>query len=376
MYSRIPIIGLAVAIGWKTSQTFSTSFFQKNDDKIKSDLTDIIGNTPLIELKSLSKLTGARILAKAEHLNPGGSIKDRAALYILREIEKNAKPDSLVVEATGGNTGIALALLCLSKGLKTYFTVSDKVSSDKIDFMRVLGSTVEVCPAVPFADDRNFVKRAIAVAKANPNAFYTNQFFNLANFRAHYETTAPEIWKQTNGKIDAVALASGTGGTIAGLSRFLKEKNPSIKVFLIDPPGGFMYNYIKTGSASMNSVKPHNGNGSIIEGIGFSQVTDNFKQAIIDDAITGTDDEAVLMGYFLLKNEGLFLGPSAAFNVVAAVKVAKMLKSKNPNSTPTVVTILCDSGRNYQTKMYNKQWLEHEKYHVPVALHDIDFIEN
>lgn len=315
---------------------------------IKSGFVGSIGNTPLIRLNSFSDQTGCEILGKAEFLNPGGSVKDRAALYIIQDAEERGllKPGGTVVEGTAGNTGIGLAHICNAKGYKCLIVIPETQSQEKIDLLRTLGAEVRTVPAVPYKDPNNYVRLSGAIASELENAIWANQFDNLANRRAHYETTAPEIWAQTDGKVDGWVAATGTGGTYAGVAMFLKEKNPAIHCVVADPMGSGLYSYIKTG-------EPHPEGSSITEGIGNSRVTANMEGAPADDAIQVSDREAIQVVYQLLEKDGLFMGGSVGINVAAAVSVAKKLGAGH-----TIVTILCDGGSRYQSKLFNREWLK------------------
>ncbi|KAF0685688.1 Aste57867_22473 [Aphanomyces stellatus] len=354
-------------------------------------LAGAIGNTPLLEIKSLSKLTGCRILAKAEYvgymsmfmtmaeiicrfMNPSGSVKDRAAKSLIEDAEKSGKlkPGGTVVEATGGNTGVGLAIVAASKGYKTIFTMPDKTSSEKIELMQVLGATVHVQPTVDVDDPEHFYNVAKRIVAADPLCFGPDQFENVANSRAHYEGTGPEIWRQTAGKVDGFIVASGTGGTIGGVSKFLKEQNPAIQVWHIDPiEGGASSDYVNSKQSTMASngfeLIPKRDGSTIAEGIGLARVTPNFKFGSIDKGIFGTNMEIVKMAYYLLGHEGLFVGPSAALNVVGAVKMARSLGPGH-----TIVTVLCDGGDRYRSKLFNAAWLaEHNltgSVHAPLEL--------
>ena len=314
---------------------------------IKHGFVGTVGNTPLIRLNSFSKETGCEILGKAEFLNPGGSVKDRAALYIIQEAEEKGllKPGGTVVEGTAGNTGIGLAHVCNAKGYKCLVVIPDTQSQEKIDALRTLGAEVRTVPAVPYKDPNNYVRLSGRLAAEMENAIWANQFDNLANRRSHYETTGPEIWQQTDGKVDAWVTSTGTGGTLAGVAMYLKEKKPTIKNILADPMGSALYSYIKTGENSSEG-------SSITEGIGNSRVTANMEGAPIDDAIRVDDHECVKVVYRLLKEEGLFVGGSTGINVAAAVALAKQLGPGH-----TIVTILCDSGGRYQSRLFNREWL-------------------
>jgi cysteine synthase A len=314
---------------------------------IKRGFVEAIGNTPLIRLNSFSDETGCEILGKAEFLNPGGSVKDRAALYMIEDAERNGtlKPGGTVVEGTAGNTGIGLAHICNAKGYKCLIIIPETQSAEKIEALRTLGAEVRTVPAVPYKDPNNYVKLSGRVAAELANAVWANQFENLANRLAHYETTAPEIWAQTDGKIDAWVSSTGTGGTLAGVSLFLKQKNPAIKTILADPMGSGLYSYVKTGEIKLEG-------SSITEGIGNSRVTGNMAGVLIDDAIQIDDRECIEVIYQLLRKDGLFMGGSVGINVAAAVRLAKQMGPGH-----TIVTVLCDGGARYQSKLFDRAWL-------------------
>jgi cysteine synthase A len=314
---------------------------------IKNGFVGTIGNTPLIRLNSFSDETGCEILGKAEFLNPGGSVKDRAALYIIKDAEEKGllKPGGTVVEGTAGNTGIGLAHICNAKGYKCLIVIPDNQSQEKIDALKTLGAEVRTVPAVPYKDPNNYVKLSGRLAEEMENAVWANQFDNLANRRAHYETTGPEIWEQTNGKIDAWVTATGTGGTFAGVGMFLKEKNSAVRIVLADPMGSGLYSYFKTGEIKTEG-------SSITEGIGTTRVTANMENAPVDDAIQINDTEAVRVIYQLLRKEGLFMGGSVGINVGAALALAKQMGPGH-----TIVTVLCDGGARYQSRLFDRQWL-------------------
>ena len=313
---------------------------------IKEGFVGTVGNTPLIRLKSFSEETGCNILGKAEFLNPGGSVKDRAALYIIKNAEEKGllKPGGTVVEGTAGNTGIGLAHICNAKGYKCLIIIPETQSQEKIDLLRTLGAEVRTVPAVPYKDPNNYVKVSGRLAEELDNAIWANQFDNLANRQAHYETTGPEIWQQTNGKVDGWVSATGTGGTYAGGALFFKEKNPNIKCIVADPMGSGLYSYVKTGE-----IKPEG--SSITEGIGNSRITANMQDVPIDDAIQIDDHEALRIVYQLLSQDGLFMGGSVGINVGAAVALAKEMGPGH-----NIVTILCDGGARYQSRLYNQEW--------------------
>lgn len=314
---------------------------------IKAGFIATVGNTPLIRLNSFCEETGCEILGKAEFLNPGGSVKDRAALYIIEDAEKQGllKPGGTVVEGTAGNTGIGLAHICNAKGYRCKIIIPETQSQEKIEALRTLGADVQTVPAVPYRDPNNYVKLSGRVADELDNAIWANQFDNLANRQAHYETTGPEIWQQTDGKIDGWVAATGTGGTYAGVAMYLKEKNPNIQVVVADPMGSGLYSYVKTGE-----IKPE-GN-SVTEGIGNSRITKNMEGVPIDDAIQVDDTECIRVIYQLLRRDGLFMGGSVGINVGAAVALAKQMGPGH-----TIVTVLCDGGARYQSKLYNREWL-------------------
>jgi cysteine synthase len=324
---------------------------------IKQGFVSTVGNTPLIRLNSFSDETGCEILGKAEFLNPGGSVKDRAALFMIEDAEAKGllKPGGTVVEGTAGNTGIGLAHICNAKGYKCLIVIPDTQSQEKMDALRVLGAEVRAVPAVPYKDPNNYVKLSGRLAAETENAVWANQFDNLANRLAHYKTTGPEIWTQTDGKIDAWVSSTGTGGTYAGVALYLKEQNPNIKTVLADPMGSGLYSYVKTGEIHMEG-------SSVTEGIGNSRVTANLEGAPIDDAIQIDDQECIRVIYQLLRKDGLFMGGSVGINVGAAVALAKQLGPGH-----TIVTVLCDGGTRYQSKLYNPAWLK-EKGLMPVDI--------
>ncbi|MDP8966216.1 MAG: cysteine synthase A [Cyanobacteriota bacterium] len=314
---------------------------------IKAGFIGAIGNTPLIRLNSFSEQTGCEILGKAEFLNPGGSVKDRAALYIIKDAEEKGllQPGGTVVEGTAGNTGIGLAHICNAKGYKCLIIIPETQSQEKMDALRTLGAEVRPVPAVPYKDPNNYVKLSGRIAEEMENAIWANQFDNLANRQAHYLTTGPEIWEQTNGKIDAWVTATGTGGTFGGVSMYLKEKNPNIKSVVADPLGSGLYSYVKTGEINPNG-------SSITEGIGSTRITANMEGVPVDDAIQVDDREAIRVIYQLLRKDGLFMGGSVGINVGAAVALAKEMGPGH-----TIVTILCDGGSRYQSRLFNQEWL-------------------
>jgi len=314
---------------------------------LRNGFEGTVGNTPLIRLHGLSAETGCEILAKAEFLNPGGSVKDRAALYIIADAERRGalRPGGTVVEGTAGNTGIGLAHLCNARGYRCLIVIPNTQSPEKVDLLRTLGAEVRLVPAVPYAHPDNYVKLAGRIAAELPNAIWANQFDNVVNRQAHYETTGPEIWRDSRGRIDAFVCASGTGGTLAGVARYLKEQNAQVRIVLADPMGSALYRYVKTGKLESEGT-------SITEGIGSSRVTANFEGTPLDDAIRVADPECVAMVYRLLRHEGLFVGGSSGINVAAAVRLARELGPRH-----TIVTLLCDRGSLYMGRLFNREYL-------------------
>ena len=327
---------------------------------VHNNFIDAIGNTPLIRLNGPSNETGCNILGKAEYLNPGGSIKDRAAWAIIKDSEEKniLRENGIIVEGTAGNTGIGLTLIGNSKGYKSIIVMPDTQTKEKIDILRYIGAELRLVPAKPYKDPDNFVKYSGRLAeeiskKNNGNVLWANQFDNIANYLGHYQTTGQEIWKQTNGKIDGFICSSGTGGTIAGVGKALKEKNKNIKIYLADPKGSALYNFIK-----FKELKSE-GN-SITEGIGSSRITANFGEAPIDDAFSVDDVDALTEIYKLIENEGLSLGTSSGINVAGAISLAKEL---GPGKT--IVTVLCDKSDKYHSKLFNKDFLKEKNLPIP-----------
>ena len=307
-----------------------------------------VGNTPLIRLSGISEETGCDIYGKAEFLNPSGSVKDRAAKGIILAAEQGGElgPGGTVVEGTAGNTGIGLAHVCNARGYRCIIVIPDTQSPEKLDLLRALGAEVRPVPAAPYKDPNNFQKIAGRLAAEMANTIWANQFDNLANREAHLATTGPEIWRDLDGTVDAFVSTSGTGGTIAGTSEYLKSRNRRVLTVLADPTGTATWHYVKHGEVKVV------GGGSISEGIGSTRITANFDGAPIDDAEMVPDQECVDMVYRLLNEEGLFLGGSSGINVAAAVRVAKAI---GPGKT--IVTILCDGGSRYQSRLFNPEWL-------------------
>ena len=326
----------------------------------KNNFIDSIGNTPLIKLKVASEITGCNIYGKAEYLNPGGSVKDRAALALIKDAQekKLISEGGIVVEGTAGNTGIGLCLLGNSLGYKTIIVMNDNQTQEKKDTLRNIGADLRLVPPKPYKDDGNYVKVAGKLAEElkstnNNGVVWANQFDNTANAKGHYETTGPEIWEQTDGKIDGFVCASGTGGTIGGVSKFLKEKNKDLKIYLSDPTGSALYNHIMNGELKAEG-------GSITEGIGSSRITKNFAEAKIDGAFSISDQESLPILYDLIKNEGLSLGTSCGVNIAGAIRLGKEL---GPGKT--IVTILCDKSDKYNSKMFNKKFLKEKNLPIP-----------
>ncbi|RJG13277.1 cysteine synthase A [Pseudomonas cavernicola] len=314
---------------------------------IREGFIGSIGNTPLIRLGRLSAETGCEILGKAEFLNPGGSVKDRAALYIVRDAERRRalRPGGTIVEGTAGNTGIGLAHISAARGYRCIIVIPDNQSPEKLELLRVLGAEVRPVPPKPYKDPDNYQKIAGRLAAELPNAIWANQFDNLANRQAHYETTGPEIWRDTQGQVDAFVCATGTGGTLAGVARYLKERNPKVRIVLADPMGSALYHWVLSGEL-------HAEGSSITEGIGTTRITANLEGTPIDSAVQVDDQHCVNMVYRLLREEGLFLGGSSGINLVAAVRVARELGPGH-----TVVTLLCDRGGLYSQRLFNPVWL-------------------
>ncbi|MBT5107088.1 MAG: cysteine synthase A [Rhodospirillaceae bacterium] len=328
--------------------------------QIRDGFVDAVGNTPLIKLRKASEITGCTILGKAEFLNPGGSVKDRAALHIILDAEERGdlKPGGLIVEGTAGNTGIGLALAGNARGYRTLIVIPETQSQEKKDMLRLCGAELKEVPALPFKDPNNYVHIAerlgAELAASDPNgAFYANQWDNLSNRNAHIRSTGPEIWTDTGGKVDGFTCAIGTGGTLAGIAMYLKDQNKDIVTAVSDPPGAAMYEYFKNGALKSEG-------SSITEGIGQGRITGNIEGAPIDDAYRIEDSESVQMCFDLLKEEGLCLGASSGVNVAGAIRMAKEM---GPGKT--IVTLLCDSGTRYMTKLYNPAFLREKDLPTP-----------
>jgi cysteine synthase len=327
---------------------------------ICSSVIDTIGNTPLIHLKRASEATGCTILGKAEFLNPGGSIKDRAAVAIIRDAEQKGilRKGGVIVEGTAGNTGIGLNLVANALGYRTVIVIPDTQSQEKKDMLRQGGAELVEVPAVPYANPNNYVKVAARLAEQlaadyPQGAIFANQFDNIANREAHSRTTGPEIWEQTGGKVDGFICAVGTGGTLAGVAVALKSRKPSIQIGLADPMGAAMYAYFTKGELTSTG-------SSITEGIGQGRITKNIEHAPIDHPFQITDEDAIPLTFQLLSEEGLALGGSSGINVMGAIRLAQKMGPGH-----TIVTILCDSGARYASKLYNPEFLRSKGLPVP-----------
>jgi cysteine synthase len=331
--------------------------------KFCNGIVEAIGNTPLIKLERVSAATGCNILGKAEFMNPGQSVKDRAALFIIEDaVKKGAlKPGGVIVEGTAGNTGIGLALVGNAMGFRSVIVIPDTQSQEKKDTLRLCGAELVEVPAVPFSNPNNYVKLsgrlAEQLAKTEKNgAIWANQFDNVANRQGHVETTGPEIWRQTDGKVDGFVCAVGTGGTLAGIGIALKSFNKAVRIALADPMGAALYSYYTTGTLKSEG-------SSITEGIGQGRITKNLEGAPIDVAYQIADEEAVPIIFDLLEHEGLCLGGSSGINVAGAVRLANELGPGH-----TIVTILADYGTRYQSKLFNPEFLREKKLPVPAWL--------
>jgi cysteine synthase A len=331
--------------------------------QIRDGIAEAIGNTPLIKLRRASERTGCTILGKAEFMNPGQSVKDRAALFIIEDAVKSGRlrRGGVVVEGTAGNTGIGLALVGNALGFRTVIVIPDTQSQEKKDMLRMCGAELEEVPAVPYANPNNYVKisgrLAEELAKTEPDgAVWANQFDNVANRNGHIATTGPEIWQQTDGRIDGFVSSVGTGGTLAGVAIALKERNKAITIALADPIGAALYSYYTTGVLKAEGT-------SITEGIGQGRITKNLEGAPVDIAFQIPDEEAVAIIFDLLEQEGLCLGGSTGINVAGAIRLARELGPGH-----TIVTVLCDYGTRYQTRLFNPEFLRSKNLSVPAWL--------
>ena len=330
------------------------------NNNIKNNFVDTVGNTPLIKLKKASEITGCEIYGKAEFLNPGSSIKDRAAKGIVLDAieKKQLLPGGIIVEGTAGNTGIGLGLVGNSLGYKTLIVMPETQSQEKKDALRLIGCELKLVPALPYSNPGNYIRQSQKIAedlsKTHENGvLWANQFDNVANQMSHFNSTGPEIWEQTEGKVDAFTCAVGTGGTLSGTGLFLKEKNKKIKIALSDPFGSGLYNYYKNGEMRSEG-------NSITEGIGQGRITKNLEHCPIDLSFRISDNNGLAVIFDLLKEEGLFLGGSSGINVAGAIQLAKELGPGH-----TIVTILCDSGQRYQSKIWNPEFLKSKGLVVP-----------
>jgi cysteine synthase A len=330
---------------------------------IRDDFIDTIGNTPLIKLKAASEATGCTILGKAEFLNPGGSVKDRAAKYIILDAEERGdlEPGGVVVEGTAGNTGIGLALVGNARGYRTVIVIPETQSGEKKDMLRLCGAELREVPAVPYRDPNNYVHVAERLAKelaaTEPEGvLYANQWDNTSNREGHVRSTGPEVWDQTDGTVDGFTCAIGTGGTLAGVGMYLKSKNKDIRIAAADPLGAAMYSYIKTGELKSDG-------SSITEGIGQGRITGNINGAPFDDAYQIPDAEALPIIFDLLRHEGLCLGGSSGINVAGAIRMAKDMGPGH-----TIVTVLCDFGTRYMSKLFNPAFLREKDLPTPAWL--------
>ncbi len=332
--------------------------------QINDGFCGTVGNTPLIRINSLSEATGCEILGKAEFLNPGGSVKDRAAMGIVEDAEAKGllKPGGTIVEGTAGNTGIGLALVGNAKGYRTLIVIPETQSQEKINLLRAIGAEVRPVPAAPYKDPANYNHVARRLADEVENGFWANQFDNTANRDFHFRTTGPEIHAQTGGEVTAFVASVGTGGTLAGVSSSLKEKNPKVLTVCADPYGAAMWSWFKHGHLDIDD------GDSVAEGIGQGRVTKNLESAPVDEAYRIHDSVMIKMLYHLLVREGLFLGASSAINVCGAVKLAL---EKGPGQV--ITTILCDDGQRYLSRLYNPQWLKEEE--LDPAREGLDFLE-
>ncbi|MEE4658996.1 MAG: cysteine synthase A [Halieaceae bacterium] len=324
------------------------------------DVTQLIGNTPLLYLREASERTGCTILGKAEFMNPGGSVKDRTALGIIRDAENSGRlqPGGTIVEGTAGNTGIGLTLLANALGYKSVVVMPLSQSKEKIDTLELLGAELHLVPATSYKDDNHYIHTARRLAEKldkerEQGALWAQQFDNLANMRFHRDTTGREIWEQCDGKIDGFICAVGTGGTLAGVSAALKSRNPDVTIGIADPQGASLYSYFTTGELQAEG-------SSIMEGIGVNHITGNVAEAIVDTAFQISDEDALPWIFNLLQTEGLCLGGSAGINIAGAVKLAESLGPGH-----TIVTILCDYGNRYQSKLFNPSFLRNRKLPVP-----------
>ena len=330
---------------------------------VRNGIVEAIGNTPLIRLKRASELTGCEILGKAEFLNPGQSVKDRAALFIIRDaIDRGAlRPGGVIVEGTAGNTGIGLTIVANALGMRTVIVIPETQSQEKKDTLRLLGAELFEVPAVPYANPNNYVKvsqrMAERLGQSEPQgAIWANQFDNVANRDAHAQTTGPEIWEQTDGSVDGFICAVGTGGTLAGVAMALRARKPGVVIGLADPMGAALYSYYTRGVLE-------SAGSSMTEGIGQGRITDNLAGLVVDAAFQIIDEDAIPVAFDLLEHEGLCVGPSSGVNVAGAIRLARQLGPGH-----TIVTVLCDYGTRYQSRLFNPEFLRSKNLPVPAWL--------
>ncbi len=327
---------------------------------IRQGFIESIGNTPLIRLKKASDLTGCEILGKAEFLNPGGSVKDRAAVAIVSAAEARGdlRPGGIIVEGTAGNTGIGLALVANARGYRTVIVIPETQSKEKKDMLRMCGADLREVPALPYRDDNNYIKYSGRLADEiasnhSEGAIWANQFDNVDNRQGHYDTTGPEIWRQTEGKIDGFICAVGSGGSLAGVAQYLRELNPAITIGLADPPGAALYNYYTNGELKAEG-------SSITEGIGQGRITANLEGLNVDAPFQIPDEESLQIAFNLIIEEGLVLGSSSGVNVAGAIRLAQQMGPGH-----IIVTLLCDGAQRYQSKMFNVPFLKEKGLPVP-----------
>ena len=317
-------------------------------DRVIENPLELIGNTPLVHLRTFDEATGCRILGKCEFMNPGHSVKDRPALYMIEEAERagRLKPGDLVVEGTAGNTGIGVALVCAAKGYRCILVIPETMAREKVDMVRAFGAEVVLAKKAPWGDPNHYHEIAKGIAAREARAFFCDQFNNPDNIKSHYETTGRELWDQTGGRIDALVTGMGTSGTLIGAGRYLKERNPGVRLVAADPMGSVYFNYITRG-------EPKAEGSSVLEGAGIGRLPGLFELSGIDEVIRVSDTEALAAMRQIIGAEGLFVGGTSGLSVAGAVKVAKQI---GPGKT--IVTILCDSGRNYMSKIFNPEWMK------------------
>ena len=327
---------------------------------VREGFIESIGNTPLIKLKAASQITGCTILGKAEFLNPGGSVKDRAALGIVRDAERSGKlkAGGMIVEGTAGNTGIGITLVANVLGYKSVIVMPETQSQEKKDMLKLCGAKLNLVPAAPYKDPNNYIRYSERLSldlsdKNGGNVLWANQFDNTANYKSHEMSTGPEIWEQTNGTVDGFICAVGSGGTLTGVGNALKQRNPKIKIGLADPMGSALFNYYKDGELKSEG-------NSISEGIGQGRITKNLEKAIIDECFQITDHQALPIIYNLLQDEGLCMGGSTGINIAGAIELGKKMGPGH-----TIVTILCDWGHRYQSKVFNPSFLREKGLPIP-----------